>query len=67
MYSIVDRIRENKLKWLGHNLRREEEYAIRLVKKTYVRKEKKRKTENRWLGVIENDMKRAGVNEDVGD
>ena len=34
--SIVDKMRENRLRWLGHVLRREETEAVRLVKEMYV-------------------------------
>jgi len=31
--SIVDKMRENRLKWFGHILRREKTETVRLVKK----------------------------------
>ena len=34
--SIVDKMRENILRWLRHVLRREETEAVRLVKEMYV-------------------------------
>ena len=34
--SIVDKMRENRLRWLGHVLRREETEAVRLVREMHV-------------------------------
>ena len=34
--SIVDKMRENRLRWFGHVLRREETEAVRLVREMHV-------------------------------
>jgi len=60
--SIVDYIRENKLRWFGHVMRREETEAVRVVMKLNV--EGKRGTErpkNKWLDTIENDVRAVDV------
>jgi len=60
--SVVDKMRENSLRWLERILRRDETKAARLSKGNI------RKTKKRWSDVIENDMKRAGVSvEDAED
>jgi len=48
--SIVDEMRENRLKWLGRILRSEETVTVRLVKETYVEGRKDRKTEKEMVG-----------------
>lgn len=36
--SMVEKIRKNKLRWLGHDFRREEIQAVGLVKKMHVKR-----------------------------
>jgi len=56
--SIVDKMRENRLKWAEHVLKREETETERSVKGMYI-EGKRGNPENTWLDVI--DMKRSGV------
>jgi len=35
---MVEKIRKNKLRWLGHDFRREEIQAVGLVKKMHVKR-----------------------------
>lgn len=41
MVSIVDKMRENRLKWFGHAMRREETEVVRAVMKINVEEEDK--------------------------
>jgi len=67
--SIVDRTRENRLRWLGHVSGRGWTEAVRLVNQIYVEGNRGRgRPGKRCLNVIECDMKSAGVSvEDAGD
>jgi len=47
--SIVDEMRENRLRWLGHVLRRQEGKAMRSVKEIYV-EERKWRPEKKTVG-----------------
>jgi nonsense-mediated mRNA decay protein 3 len=60
--SILDKIRENRLRWFGHVMRRKEKKAVRLVMKMNaegnIDRERPKKI---WLDMIENDMRVVGV------
>lgn len=57
VFSIVEKMRKSRLKWLGHNLRKKETEAIRLVKEMYVGGKRERgRPENRRLDGIESGM-----------
>jgi len=55
--SIVDKMREKRLKWLGDVLEKEETDGVRIVKEMYVEDMKG----NKRLDEIENDKKRADI------
>jgi hypothetical protein len=60
--SIVDKIRENRLRWFGHMMKQEETKAVTVVMKMNVEgKYRRRRPKNRWLDIIENDMRTVGV------
>ena len=67
--SIVDKMRENRLRWLGHVLRREETEAVRLVREMHVVGKRGRgRLKKRWGDVMASDMRKVGVSEeDAGD
>ena len=67
--SIVDKMRENRLRWLGHVLRREETEAVRLVREMHVVGKRGRgRPKKRWGDVMASDMRKVGVSEeDAGD
>lgn len=50
---IVDEMRENRLRYLGHSLRSEETEAVRVVKGIFKRNQKTKKEVG---DVIENDL-----------
>ena len=60
--SIVDKMRENRLRWLGHVMRREETSAVRVVMKMNVEGKRGRgRPKMKWLENIEKDMRVVGV------
>ncbi|KAL4082969.1 hypothetical protein QTP88_023973 [Uroleucon formosanum] len=60
--SIVNKMRENRLKWLGHVMRREETGAVRVVMKMNIEGKRGRgRPKKRWLKNIEKDMRAVGV------
>jgi len=58
---IVDKMRENRLRWLGHILRREKTEAVSVKKNISVDGKRLKK---RWFEVIECDMRMTGVSEE---
>lgn len=67
--SIVKKMKETRLRWFGHVMRREESETVRMVMtKNIIEKRGKGIRKIRLLDVIENDMMMAGVYEnDVRD
>ncbi|XP_050534488.1 uncharacterized protein LOC126901782 [Daktulosphaira vitifoliae] len=67
--SIVDKMRENRLRWFGHVMRREELEAIRTVIAMNVEGRRGRgRPKKRWKDANECDMRTADVSvDDVGD
>lgn len=60
--SIVDKLRENRLRLLGHVLRREMDEAVKIVINMNVEGNRERKRhKKRWFEVVEIDMEMAGV------
>jgi hypothetical protein len=59
---IVNKIRENRLRWFGHVMRREETKAVKVVMKMNVEGKRERgKLKKRWLDMIKNDMRAVDV------
>ncbi|XP_050532668.1 uncharacterized protein LOC126900777 [Daktulosphaira vitifoliae] len=67
--SIADKMRENRLRWFGHVMRKEESEAVRTVVQMNVEGRRDRgRPKNRWRDVNECNMRTADVSvEDVGD
>jgi len=58
----MDKMRENRLGWLGHIMRREETSAARVVVKMSVEGKRGRgRLKKRWLESIKKDMRAVGV------
>ncbi|XP_008182942.1 uncharacterized protein LOC103309399 [Acyrthosiphon pisum] len=63
--SIVDKMRENRLRWLGLVSRREITEAVSMTKnKSVDRKRRRGKPKKRWFEVIECDMRMTAVCKD---
>jgi hypothetical protein len=59
--SIVDNMREKRLKWLKHVLRREKSEVVRLVKDIFVNGKKRRgRPKKRWRNVMVSGMRKVG-------
>ncbi|KAL4104536.1 hypothetical protein QTP88_019831 [Uroleucon formosanum] len=67
--SIVDKMRENRLRWLGHVMKREKTSAVIIVMKMNIEGKKGRgRPKKRWLKNIKKDMRAVVVCiEDVKD
>lgn len=61
--SIVDIIKENRLRWLGRVLKREETEVLRLVKEMYVNGKRGKGRLRKRGGVMENYFRIVGVSE----
>jgi hypothetical protein len=60
--SIVDKIRENRLRWFRQMIRCEVTKAVRVVMKINVEEKRRRvRLKKIWLDMIENDMRAIGV------
>jgi len=60
--SIADKMRGNRLKWLGDVLGRRKIDGMRIVKEMYVKEKRGNgRLKKWWLNVIENDKKRADI------
>jgi len=56
----LDKLRENRLKWFSHVIRREESEAVRTVMEMNIEKRRGR-PKRKWLNVIECDTRTCGV------
>jgi len=54
----VDKMRENKLRWFGHVMRRDDLKALRNVMALSV---ERRRPKKKWMNAIECDMRFSGV------
>jgi hypothetical protein len=60
--SIVDKMRENRLRWFGHIMRRVKIKAIKVIMKMNIEgKRKQGKPKKKLLDTIKNDMMTFGV------
>jgi len=60
--SIVVKIKENRLRWFGHVMRREETKAVKVVMKMNVEGKRGRgRPKMIWLDTIENNMRAVRV------
>jgi hypothetical protein len=59
--TIVDKMRENRLRWFGHLMRRQETKVVRAVMKINVEgKQARVRPKKRWLDTIENYTRAVG-------
>ena len=58
------KMREGRLRWYGHVMRRDQEYVGRKIMETELPRKRKRGTpKRRFLDVVKEDMKEVGVKE----
>ena len=58
------KMREGRLRWYGHVVRRDQEYVIRkMMEMELPRKRKRRRPKKRFLDVVKEDMKEVGAKE----
>ena len=63
---IGDKMRENRLRWFGHVMRREESEVVRTVMNMNVEERRGRgRPKKRWIIHVRTDMKDKGVNGDI--
>ena len=62
-------VRQKRLRWFGHIARRDEDGEIKKVFELKIKGQRKRgRPVKRWIGVVEEDMKKRGVvQQDAGD
>ena len=58
------KVRERRLQWKGHVLRREQEYVGKRVQRMSVGKRKKGRPRRRWRDCVKEDMEVVGVREE---
>ena len=62
--EIANKLRECRLKWLGHVERREDGYISKRVRRITVGRRKRGKPRRRWKDCIREDMATVGVTEE---
>ena len=69
MDNLEEHLRQKRLRWFRHILRRDEEMEIKKVLELKIEVRRKRgRPFKRWIDVIEEDMKKRGVvQQDAGD
>ena len=67
--DIYIKMREGRLRWYGHNMRREENYiGKRMLRMELPGRRNRGRPKRRYMDVVKEDMRVAGVTEDaVGD
>ena len=67
--DLEKHLRQKRLRWFGHIVRRDEAVDIKKVLKLKIEGRRKRgRPVKRWIDVVEEDMKkRGGVQQDAGD
>ena len=62
--ELRSKLREKRLRWLGHIGRRETNYVGKRVKRMKVGEKKRGRAKRRWEDCIKEDMEKMGVYED---
>ena len=61
-------LRQERLRWFGHIVRRDEEVEIKKVFELKIGRRKRGRPVKRWIDMVEEDMKKRGVvQQDAGD
>ena len=60
--DLAEHLRQKRLRWFGHIVRRDEEVEIKKVFELKIEGRRKRgRPVKRWIDVVEEDMKKRGV------
>jgi len=62
--KLKEKIRETRMKWLGHILRREEDYVGRRVRQLEVGKRRRGRPRRSWKDCVREDLDAIGINEE---
>ena len=67
--DLEEHLRQKRLRWFGHTVRRDEEVEIKKVFELIIEGRRKRgRPVKRWIDVVEEDVKKRGVvQQDAGD
>ena len=66
--DLEEHLRQKRLRWFGHTVRRDEEVEIKKVFELKIGQKKRGKPVKRWMDMVEEDMKKSGVvQQDAGD
>ena len=66
--DLEEHLRQKRLRWFGHVVRRDEEVEIKKVFELKIGRRKRGRPVKRWIDVVEEDMKKRGVvQQDAGD
>ena len=63
MEKLSDKLREVRLRWFGHVMRREETYVGKRVMEIVIGKRKRGRPRRRWKDCVKEDMAVVGVTE----
>ena len=67
--NLEEHLRQKRLRWFGHSVRRDEELEIKKVLELKIEGRKKRgRPVKQWIDIVEEDMRKRGVvQQDAGD
>ena len=66
--DLEEHLRQKRLRWFGHIVRRDEEVEIKKVFELKIGRRKRGRPAKRWIDVVEEGMKKRGVvQQDAGD
>ena len=61
--GITEKIQESRLRWLGHVVRRDDEYVGKRISRMQVGRKKRGRPRRRWEDCVKEDMKERGISE----
>ena len=62
--KLQGKMRETRLRWLGHVARRDDDYVGRRVRQLDIGKRKRGRPKRRWKDCIKEDLELAGLKEE---
>ena len=61
--DITEKMQETRLRWLGHVVRRDDEYVGKRIRGMQVGRKKRGRPRRRWEDYVKEDMKERGISE----